>query len=294
MTADHPEVVAGLDADSPAARPVLSIVVPVYNEQDNVLPLWREVATALREETRAWELVFVDDASLDATCQRILEACSLDPRVRGLRHARRSGQSAAVWTGLRHAAGPILATLAGDLQIDPAEIPRLWARLTEVDFVCGDRSANRRDSALRRLSSSIARWVRTRALGYGFRDTGCALRVFKRECLAGLPGFNGVHRFLPILVAGAGWKTLEVPVSHRLRVAGSSKYGVWNRLGRGLYDLVGVGWYLKRQLTATPVQGLGEASSEPPSDPAAPRTCVPRSRAHPRPDSVSVDSSPNG
>jgi dolichol-phosphate mannosyltransferase len=238
----------------------LSIIVPVFNEQDNVLPLAREVASALNRETRPWELVFVDDASTDATWQRVQEARRLDPRVRGLRHTRNAGQSAAVWTGCHHTASPVLATLDGDRQNDPAELPRLLGLLAEVDFVCGDRSGNRRDSGLRRLSSAIARGVRTWALGHDFRDTGCALRVFKRECLAGLPAFNGLHRFLPILVAGAGWRTREVPVNHRPRTAGLSKYGVWNRLGRGVYDLLGVRWFLNRQLAAVPVE---EPAAEP-------------------------------
>jgi dolichol-phosphate mannosyltransferase len=234
----------------------LAVIVPVFNEAENVLPLLREVAAALEPDGRAWELVFVDDGSTDATWRRIAEARAQDARVRGLRHARNAGQSAAVWTGLQHTRAPVLATLDGDLQNDPAEIPRLLELLDEVDFVCGDRSANRRDSVLRKFSSAVARWFRAQALGYDFRDTGCALRVFKRECLAGLTAFNGLHRFLPILVAGSGWKTREVPVGHRPRVAGVSKYGVWNRLWRGLYDLVGVGWLMKRRLRSVPVERL--------------------------------------
>ena len=234
----------------------LSIIAPLFNEQDNVLPLLREVAAAMSREGRSWELVLVDDGSTDATWARIQDARRQDPRVRGLRHGRNAGQSAAVWTGVQATVSPLLATLDGDLQNDPAEIPRMLALLNEADFVCGDRSANRRDPTLRRWSSALARWARTKALGYEFRDTGCALRVFKRECLGRIPGFNGFHRFLPILVAGDGWRTLEVPVGHRPRVAGVSKYGVWNRLGRGLYDLLGVGWYQKRRLRAVATEEL--------------------------------------
>lgn len=233
-----------------------SIIVPVFNEQDNVLPLLHEVTAAMRDATAPWELVFVDDGSTDATWQRIAEAHRQDGRVRGVRHTRNAGQSAAVWTGFQQTTSPVLATLDGDLQNDPAELPRLLAMLAEVDFVCGDRTANRRDSAVRRWSSAIARWARTRALGHEFRDTGCALRVFKRACLSGVPGFNGLHRFLPILVAGAGWTTREVPVNHRPRLAGVSKYGVWNRVWRGLYDLIGVRWYLQRRLAATSTEVL--------------------------------------
>lgn len=237
--------------------PELAIIVPVFNEEDNIAPLLSEVAAALRATPLAWELVFVDDASTDATWSRIAEAHGREARARGLRHARNAGQSAAVWTGIQHTASPLLATLDGDLQNDPAELPRMLALLGEVDLVCGDRSANRRDSGLRRFSSAVARGVRTRVLGHDFRDTGCALRVFKRECLAGIPGFNGLHRFLPIMVAGGGWTTREIPVNHRSRVAGVSKYGVWNRVWRGLYDLVGVGWYQKRRLKPMAVSAVG-------------------------------------
>ncbi len=244
--------------------PTLAILIPVFNEEDNVLPMTREVAAAMAEFSEPWELVFVDDGSTDATWARIGEARRLDEHVRGLRHTRNAGQSAAVWTGIRHTGSPVLATLDGDLQNDPAEIPRLYALLEEVDFVSGDRSAARRDHWVRRVSSVVARWCRVRALGYDFRDTGCALRVFKRETLSGLFAFNGLHRFLPILVAGGGWKTREVPVNHRPRVAGVSKYGVWNRLWRGLFDLVGVAWFQKRRLPPVPVEPL------PPPAPGSP------------------------
>jgi dolichol-phosphate mannosyltransferase len=235
------------------SRCELSIIVPVYNEQENILPLLREISAALSRAPQTWELVFVDDGSTDATWERIGDAQRQEPRVCGLRHARNAGQSAAVWTGLRETTAPLVATLDGDLQNDPAEIPRMLHLLEEVDFICGMR-LNRQDSWLRKVSSSVARWFRTKSLGHDFRDTGCALRVFKRRVLEGIPGFNGIHRFLPILVAAAGFKTKEVPVNHRARVAGASKYGVWNRLGRGIYDLVGVAWYLKRRLKPAPLR----------------------------------------
>jgi dolichol-phosphate mannosyltransferase len=193
------------------------------------------------------ELVFVDDASSDRTWEQIQEARRQDPRVRGLRHGRRSGQSSALWTGIQATTAPILATLDGDLQNDPADLPRLIAELDRVDFVSGMR-LQRRDNWLRRVSSRIARWARRTALGVDFRDTGCALRAFKRSALQGVFPFNGLHRFLPVLVHGGGATTLEVPVNHRPRVAGVSKYGVWNRLGRGIADLFAIAWYQKRRL----------------------------------------------
>lgn len=224
----------------------ISVIVPVFNEADNVLPMAREVAAAMAKTGRDWELLFVDDASTDETPQRILEAVRAHPHVRGLRHQRNAGQSAAVWTGIQASVSPILCTLDGDLQNDPADLPAMIAELAKVDFVSGMR-LNRQDTWVRKVSSKIARSARKAALGVDFRDTGCAIRAFKRTALAGVFPFNGLHRFLPVLVHGGGATTLEVPVNHRPRVAGVSKYGVWNRLGRGLYDLVAISWYQKRR-----------------------------------------------
>ncbi|MCL4178939.1 MAG: glycosyltransferase family 2 protein [Verrucomicrobia bacterium] len=228
--------------------PEISILVPVYNEQDNVPPLAREIAAALKSELRQYELIFVDDGSTDATSQRIDEAHHADPRVRGVRHRRNAGQSAAFWTGLNTARGSIIGTLDGDLQNDPADLPRLLARLDEADFVCGVR-LKRQDDWLRRVSSSVARQARRAALGVDFRDTGCFLRVFRRQAIAGVFPFHGWHRFLPVLAHGAGARVLEIPVNHRPRASGVSKYGVWNRLGRGIWDLLGLAWYQQRRLT---------------------------------------------
>jgi dolichol-phosphate mannosyltransferase len=241
-------------------RPVpveISIVVPVFNEAENVLPLAREVGAAMQSAHRSFELLFVDDASTDSTWQKIAEARQADPRVRGLRHARNAGQSAALWTGIQAATSPILATLDGDLQNDPADLPRLLVELERVDFVSGMR-LQRQDTWLRKISSRIARWARRTALKVDFRDTGCAIRVFKRSVLEGVFPFNGLHRFLPVIVHGGGAKTLEVPVNHRPRVAGISKYGVWNRLGRGIYDLFAIAWYQKRRLRPVEFSELAE------------------------------------
>ena len=224
----------------------ISIIVPVFNEADNILPLAQEIFAALSYEPRACELVFVDDASTDATWAQIAAARRTDPRVRGLRHARNAGQSAALWTGIQATTSPILATLDGDRQNDPADLPKLLAALTQADFVCGMR-LTRQDNFVRRTSSRIAHWARRTVLHADFHDTGCALRAFKREALTGVFGFNGLHRFLPILVEGGGYTTLEIPVNHRPRVAGVSKYGVWNRLGRGVVDLFAIAWYQKRR-----------------------------------------------
>jgi len=235
----------------------ISIIAPVFDEEDNVLPLVREVAVALDKEPRTFELVFVDDASRDKTWDRIQEARQLDPRARGLRLARNSGQSAALWTGIESTTGLIIATLDGDLQNDPADLPMLFAELNSVDFVSGMR-ISRQDDWLRRISSGIARRARKAVLGADIRDTGCALRAFKRTALDGIFPFHGWHRFLPILVQGGGATTKEVPVNHRPRVAGVSKYGVWDRLGRGIFDLIGVRWYQKRRLRRVPFTKLAD------------------------------------
>lgn len=243
----------------------ISIIVPVFNEAENIPPMATEVTAVMAKVGRDWELVFVDDASTDDTPKRILEATHADAHVRGLRHQRNAGQSAAVWTGIQGTSSPILCTLDGDLQNDPADLPAMIAELTRVDFVSGMR-LNRQDTWLRKVSSKIARSARKAALGVDFRDTGCAIRAFKRTALAGVFPFNGLHRFLPILVHGGGAKTLEVPVNHRPRVAGVSKYGVWNRLGRGLYDLIAISWYQKRRYRPVEVVEL-RAPSAPPVQP---------------------------
>ena len=235
----------------------ISIIVPVYNEAENILPLTQEVFAALRDESRSFDLVFVDDGSTDQTWERIREARRKYPCVRGLRHRRNSGQSAALWTGLQAVMAPVIATLDGDLQNDPADLPKLLAELRDCDLVCGIR-INRQDNWVRRLSSRVASWARKTVLGVDFSDTGCAFRVFKRSALEGVFAFNGLHRFLPVLVHAGGGKAKEIPIRHRPRVAGVSKYGIWNRLGRGLLDLFAIAWYQKRRLGKVPYDELTE------------------------------------
>lgn len=227
--------------------PQISIIVPLFNEVDNVAPLTQQVLAAFQNEPRPIELVLVDDASTDGTWEQIIAAYKTDPRVRGIRHTRNSGQSAALWTGFRNSNAPIIMTLDGDLQNDPADLPRMLAKLDEFDVVCGMRTA-RKDNFVRRISSRIARAARKSILGVDFRDTGCALRVFKRSALDGLFAFNGFHRFMPVLAHSTGSRVCEVPVSHRPRVAGVSKYGIWNRLGRGVVDLFAIRWFQKRHV----------------------------------------------
>src|SRR6516225_662276 len=230
----------------------LSIVVPLLNEGPNVAPLARQIIASLESEQRDLEVVFVDDASTDDTWERILEAQRGDPRIRALRHTQRGGQSAALWTGFRASRGDVIASLDGDLQNDPADLPRLLAELAGCDLACGVRT-QRMDSPVRRLSSKIARVARRVVFGVDFRDSACNLRAFKRGVLDTLPAFDGIHRFMPILAQSGGAIVKEVPVQHRPRTAGQSKYGVWNRLGRGILDLALVKWYLKRRINSVPM-----------------------------------------
>lgn len=242
-------------------NPEISVVVPLRNEEPNVVPLARQVLSALGNEPREIELILVDDGSTDGTWDRITETCRADGRIRALRHPQSRGQSAALWSGFRASRGAIIATLDGDLQNDPADLPAMLADLATCDMICGLR-AKRNDSVVRKLSSAIARRARKLALRVDFRDSGCNLRVFKRSVLEALPPFDGLHRFMPILAHGAGAVVKEVPVRHHARTAGTTKYGVWNRLGRGIYDLAMVRWYLKRQIkTMAPVESLAVATA---------------------------------
>ena len=248
-----------------------SIVVPLLNEGPNIAPLARQIIAAVESEQRDFEVVFVDDASTDDTWDRILEAQRGDPRIRAVRHARRGGQSAALWTGFRASRGEVIATLDGDLQNDPADLPRLLAELASCDLASGIRT-QRMDSAMRRLSSKVARAARRVVLGVDFRDSACNLRAFKRGVLDTLPAFDGIHRFMPILAQSGGAVVKEVPVSHRPRTAGQSKYGVWNRLGRGVLDLLMVALYRRRQLRNIPAM----EHSEPRRDPTSSSHLAPR------------------
>lgn len=233
----------------------LSIIVAVFNESANILPLAREVGAALKHYPQAYELVFVDDASTDDTWAKIQEAHRLDGRVRGLRHLRNQGQSAALWTGFQATTSPLLATLDGDLQNDPADLPKLLAALDQADLVAGIRAA-RQDTWVRKVSSKLAHAARKWFLKADIKDMACATRVFKRTALQGLFSFNGLHRFMPLLMQSNGARMVQVPVNHRQRVAGVSKYGINNRLWRGIYDLIGIGWYQKRRLLPVPFEEL--------------------------------------
>lgn len=227
------------------SSPALSVVVPLYNEEENVPILQRELTAALAGLD--YEIVFVDDGSKDATRQKI----ELDPegRVRILAFEKNAGQSAAMYAGLHAARGRAVALLDGDLQNDPADIPCLLARIEsgEADLVCGYR-AKRKDTVVKKITSRIANFVRSRFTKDGVRDTGCTLKAMRRECIRALVPFVGMHRFIPALVKGAGYRLVEIPVNHRARQYGVSKYGLGNRAVRATVDMFGVRWLLSRQL----------------------------------------------
>ena len=222
--------------------PELSIVVPVFNEEENIAILQSELQTALAGTD--YEIVFVDDGSTDQTAARI----SSSPTVRVLRFEQNRGQSAAIFAGAQAALGKIVVFIDGDLQNDPADIPRLTAEIARgADLVCGYR-AKRRDTVTKRLTSRIANFVRSRFTKDGIRDTGCTLKAMRRECVRTLVPFKGMHRFIPALVKGAGYRLVELPVNHRPRRFGQSKYGFGSRAVRATVDMFGVRWLLSRQL----------------------------------------------
>jgi dolichol-phosphate mannosyltransferase len=244
----------------------ISFVIPFYNEEANVLPLAREIADVMTGLDHPFSVVLVDDGSTDRTWARIGEAKDECPNVRGLRLLTNQGQSAALLAGLRAARGDILVTLDGDCQNDPRDIPKLLSALKGVDCVCG-RRAQRRDSWSRRAASRLANRVRNLVTGDGVRDTGCGLKAFRRPCLDALPPLRGMHRFMPAYFRLHGYVLTEVPVRHRPRLRGHSKYGNLQRLPRALLDLAGFWWYRRRLLRVSPVE-------ETPNGPAPPQERV--------------------
>jgi dolichol-phosphate mannosyltransferase len=233
-----------------AGVPALSVVVPVCNEAENVGPLATEIASALAGSP--FEVLFVDDGSTDSTAQAVLEArASGCPAIRLVRHPRRRGQSSALCTGIRHARASWIATLDGDGQNDPADIPLLLRTRQEPGnedllLVVGDRRATRRDTWFRRQQSRIANGVRAAMLGDATPDTGCGIKLMHRETFLRLPQFDHMHRFLPALFRRADARIASVPVSHRARMRGTSKYGMFDRLWVGIVDLFGVMWLSRR------------------------------------------------
>jgi dolichol-phosphate mannosyltransferase len=232
-----------------AHDPELTVLVPVYNEAGNLTRLAEEIAAALDGVVR-YELLFVDDGSSDGSAEELAALKAASPGIRVIRHGRRSGKSAALWTGLKAARAPWIQTLDGDGQNDPADAARAWRWLhsdahERVGIIAGQRTS-RNDGGFKWLQSRIANGIRRTLLNDGTRDTGCGFKLIRTEAFRDVPFFDGMHRFLPALVRRADWQVAVLPVIDRPRGQGSSKYGFLGRLTAGVVDLTGVFWLMRR------------------------------------------------
>lgn len=232
------------------SSPVLSLVIPCYNEEGNLRPLLEALRGAMEPLQLSYEVIITDDCSKDRSWEILKAMAAADPRIRAQRLAYNCGESAASWAGMQAARGKFLVTLDADLQNDPRDLPKFLEALKHFDCVCGTRVEARGDgdNLLRILSSRIANWVRNALSGEQISDAGCTYRAFKRECIENLKFFKGMHRFLPTLFKIEGFTVTEVAVSNNPRFAGQSNYGVWNRLFASFDDLLAVRWMKKRML----------------------------------------------
>jgi glycosyltransferase involved in cell wall biosynthesis len=228
-------------------EPQLSIVAPVYNERENLEPLVSEIRHTLEPGGMSFEILLVNDGSTDGSAEKIGQLARDTECVRGLHFRENRGQTSALDAGFKAARGERVVTIDSDLQNDPADIPRLLAALSEAHAAVGYR-VRREDGWLRRISSTIANGVRNRLTGDDIIDTGCTLKAYRRDALAELKLLNGMHRFLPTLLRMEGFRVVQIPVGHRPRRHGRTKYGVWNRVFRTFADLLAVRWMQRRQL----------------------------------------------
>ena len=226
----------------------ISLIIPVYNEEENLRDLYLEITRSLSGLACVWEMVLVDDGSSDGSLSIIRELAAADPRVRYIAFARNCGQSAAFAAGFRLAGGDVVVTLDADLQNDPADIPSMLKVYEQgVDMVIGWR-ARRQDTLVKRWASRFANWVRNRVSRETVRDTGCSLKVMRTEMLRSIPMFTGMHRFLPTLMKMQGATVAELKVNHRPRLHGVSKYGAFSRAKTAAFDLLAVAWMKRRYI----------------------------------------------
>lgn len=228
-------------------RPEISVVVPVYNEEENLPILVPQIMNVLRSLEKRFEIILVDDGSTDNSFNVIKELSNRYQEVRYLRFKTNAGQSAAFDAGFKNSLGDIVVTIDSDLQNDPQDIPKLLSYIPEYDVVCGWR-IQRKDKFIKRLSSRIANRFRNLFTKDSIHDTGCSLKAYKRNWLDRIRLYRGMHRFLPVLLKMEGARIIEVKVSHNPRRFGKSKYNIRNRLFTGLYDLMAVRWMQKRRL----------------------------------------------
>lgn len=226
---------------------MVSIIIPIKDEADNIEPLAHELTAVMDRQTWDWECLWIDDGSADGSLYILERLVLQDPRHRYISFEKNAGQAAAFWAGFQEAKGTILATIDGDGQNDPADIPDVVTIVQsgESDMVNGYRS-RRQDNLVRKLAARVANGFRNLVTGRTVKDVGCSTRAFTRECVKYLPLFKGMHRFLPTLVSMRGFQILEVPVNHRPRLRGKTKYTINNRLWVGLVDTFGVFWLKKR------------------------------------------------
>lgn len=226
----------------------LSIVIPAFNEAENLPVLIEQILSAFTPAPKNWEVLLIDDGSTDGTRNVMMDLKSKHPFIRVLSMDRNHGLSAALDAGFRKASGDVIVSLDADLQNDPADIPRLVEQIPEYDVVIGIR-VRRKDSIIKRMSSRIANGIRDVMLQEKWRDTGCTLKAYKRSYLERIKLFHGLHRFLPTLLLMEQARILEMPVNHRPRIHGKSKYHFWNRLTGPLRDLLAVRWMKQRRFT---------------------------------------------
>jgi len=238
------EVETGLDEERPID---ISLVVPVYNEEENLPILIPEMTEVLQGLGKSYEMIFVDDGSTDGSRALLKRMIAQDPQIRLLGFKRNCGETAAGAAGLKEARGKIVITMDADLQNDPKDIPKMLDYLKDYDMVSGWRE-KREDSRIKRITSKIANGIRNGLSKESVRDSGCTFRTYKRECLQNLKLYKGMHRFMPTLVRMEGFRVIEIPINHRPRKFGVSKYNTWNRMWRAFVDLLAVRWMKNRHI----------------------------------------------